>query len=120
MGTPNAFLPILLMFTAAAILGAALLFLNGVMGRKVRTLRKLGPYESGMPLLDDSRKRISVKFFIVAMVFILFDVETGFLWPWATVLDEGGWAVFWPMILFLAVLALADAYLWKKGAFDWE
>ena len=51
---------------------------------------------------------------------ILFDVETGFLWPWATVLDEGGWVVFWPMILFLAVLALADAYLWKKGAFDWE
>ena len=69
MGTPDAFLPILLMFTAAAILGAALLFLNGVMGRKVRTLRKLGPYESGMPLLDDSRKRISVKFIIVAMVF---------------------------------------------------
>ena len=114
MGTSDAFLPILLMFTAAAILGAALLFLNGVMGRKVRTLRKLGPF------LDDSRKRISVKFFIVAMVFILFDVETGFLWPWATVLDEGGWVVFWPMILFLAVLALADAYLWKKGAFDWE
>ena len=120
MGTPDAFLPILLMLTAAAIIGAALLFLNGVLGRKVRTLRKLGPYESGLSLLDDSRKRISVKFFIVAMVFILFDVETGFLWPWATVLDEGGWVVFWPMMVFLGVLALADAYLWKKGAFDWE
>ncbi len=120
MGTPQAFLPLLLMIVAAALIGVALLVLNNLLGRKVRTRRKLSPYESGMPLLDESRKRISVKFFIVAMVFILFDVETGFLWPWATVLHEGGWVVFWPMLVFLAVLALADAYLWKKGAFDWE
>ena len=120
MGTPAAFLPILLMLVAAAVVATALLVLNTFLGRKVRTLRKLSPYESGLPLLDDSHKRISVKFFIVAMVFILFDVETGFLWPWATVLREGGWLVFWPMLLFLGVLVVADVYLWKKGAFDWE
>jgi NADH-quinone oxidoreductase subunit A len=73
-----------------------------------------------MPLLDENRKRISVKFFIVAMVFILFDVEAAFLYPWAVVFRQGGWAVFGEMVLFLVVLFLGYAYLWKKGAFDWE
>ncbi len=120
MGTPEAFLPILLMLLAAAALGAALLLLNALIGRKVRTRRKLAPYESGMPLLDENRKRISVKFFIVAMIFIVFDVEAAFLWPWAVVYRQGGWAVFWEMLLFVVVLFLGYIYLRKKGAFDWE
>lgn len=120
MGTPQAFLPILLMLLAAAAVGALLLLLNAVIGRKVRTRRKLGPYESGMPLLDESRKRISVKFFIIAMVFILFDVEAAFLYPWAVVFRQGGWALFVEMFVFLLVLFLGFAYLWRKGAFDWE
>jgi NADH-quinone oxidoreductase subunit A len=91
-----------------------------VLGRKVRTKRKLSPYESGMPLLDDSHKRISVKFFIVAMMFILFDVEAAFLYPWAVVFREGGLAVFAEMLVFVVVLFLGYAYLWKKGAFDWS
>ena len=120
MGTPLAFLPILMMLVGAMGVGALLLGLNYVLGRKVRTRRKLAPYESGMPLLDDSRKRICVKFFIVAMIFILFDVDTAFLYPWAVVFREGGLAVFVEMLMFLVLLVLGDAYLWKKGAFDWR
>src|SRR5512144_1284663 len=120
MGTPLAFLPILLMMMGAAGVGILLLGLNILIGRKLRTVRKLSPYESGMPLLDDSRKRISVKFFIVAMIFILFDVDTACFYPWAVVLREGGMRVFWAMMPFLALLVLGDVYLWKKGAFDWE
>jgi len=120
MGTPEAFFPILVMLGLAGVVGAALLFLNHLLGRKAPSERKLGPYESGMPLLDENRKRISVKFFIVAMVFILFDVEAAFLYPWAVVFRQGGWAVFGEMVLFLVVLFAGYAYLWKKGAFDWE
>jgi NADH-quinone oxidoreductase subunit A len=72
-----------------------------------------------MPLLDDSHKRISVKFFIVAMMFILFDVEASFLYPWAVVFRQGGMPVFGEMLLFVFVLFLGFGYLWKKGAFDW-
>ncbi len=120
MGTPQAFLPLLLMIVAAALIGVALLVLNNLLGRKVRTRRKLSPYESGMPLLDESRKRISVKYFIVAMIFIVFDVEAAFLYPWAVIYKHGGWALFGEMFLFVLVLFLGYAYLWKKGAFDWE
>lgn len=120
MGQPEAFLPILLMFLVAVGLGAALLVLNTLIGRKVRTRRKLSPYESGLPLLDQNRKRISVKFFVVAMIFIVFDVEAAFLWPWAVVFRQGGWALFVEMLVFLAVLFAGYLYLLKKGAFDWE
>jgi NADH-quinone oxidoreductase subunit A len=114
MGTPLAFLPILLMMMGAVGVGILLLGLNALIGRKVRTVRKLSPYESGMPLLDDSHKRISVKFFI------LFDVEAAFLYPWAVVFRQGGWPVFLEMLVFVFVLFLGFAYLWKKGAFDWD
>jgi NADH-quinone oxidoreductase subunit A len=121
MGTPVAFLPILLMLVLAAVIGVALLLLNNLLGRKAPSKRKLGPYESGMPLLDDSRKRISVKFFIVAMVFIIFDVEAAFFYPWAVVFRQtAGWGLFGEMVIFMVVLFLGYAYLWKKGAFDWE
>jgi NADH-quinone oxidoreductase subunit A len=120
MGHPEAFLPILMMLVIAGIVAAALLALNWFLGRKAPSVRKNAPYESGMPLLDDNRKRISVKFFIVAMIFILFDVEAAFLYPWAVVYRQGGFPLFVEMLVFLAVLFLGYLYLWKKGAFDWE
>ncbi|HQQ76957.1 MAG TPA: NADH-quinone oxidoreductase subunit A [Thermoanaerobaculia bacterium] len=120
MGSPLAFLPILMMLVGAMGVGALLLGLNYLLGRKVKTKRKLSTYESGMPLLDDSHKRISVKFFIVAMIFILFDIEAAFLYPWAVVFREGGMAVFVEMLVFVVVLFLGFGYLWKKGAFDWN
>ena len=120
MGTPEAFLPILLMLALAFVVGVLMLVLNSVLGRKNPSARKLSPYESGMPLLDGNRKRISVKFFIVAMVFILFDVEAAFFYPWAVVFRQGGWPLLWEMLFFVVVLLLGYAYLWRKGAFDWE
>jgi NADH-quinone oxidoreductase subunit A len=120
VGTPDAFLPILLMLILAFVIGVVMLVINALLGRKNPSVRKLSPYESGMPLLDDTRKRISVKFFIVAMVFILFDVEAAFFYPWAVVFRESPVALFWEMLFFIVVLFLGYAYLWKKGAFDWE
>jgi NADH:ubiquinone oxidoreductase subunit 3 (subunit A) len=113
------YLPILILMAFAAVVGAALLIASALLGRHVRTKRKLSPYECGMPLLDKSRKRISVKFAIVAMVFILFDVEIAFLYPWAVLFRSGGWPLFVEMLVFLATLAVGYAYLWKKGALDW-
>lgn len=102
-----------------ALLTATMLTLSSLLGRRVRTRRKLSTYECGMPLLDKSRKRISVKFAVIAMVFILFDVEIAFLYPWAVIFRSGGWGLFAEMILFLATLAIGYAYIWKKGALDW-
>ena len=77
-------------------------------------------YESGMPLYDPGRKRISVKFFVVAIIFILFDVEAAFLFPWAVVFRELGKLAFVEMGVFLGLLALGYVYLWKKGALEWD
>ena len=75
-------------------------------------------HESGVPLLDKSHKRMSIKFFVIAMIFILFDVEIAFLYPWALIFRSGGPGLFLEMLVFLAVLAVGYAYIWKKGAFD--
>jgi NADH-quinone oxidoreductase subunit A len=103
----------------AALVGAGLLTLSALLGRQVGTRRKLSTYECGMPLLDGSRKRISVKYSVVAMVFILFDVEIAFLYPWTVIFRSSGWGMFAEMIVFLATLAVGYAYIWKKGALDW-
>jgi NADH-quinone oxidoreductase subunit A len=113
------FLPILALMGFAAFVAALLLTLSAVLGRKLRTRRKLSPYECGMPLLDESRKRVSVKYFIVAMIFILFDVEIAFLYPWAVALRAGGAPLLVEMLVFLATLAVGYVYIWKKGAFEW-
>ncbi len=100
-------------------LTTVMLTLSSLLGRRVRTRRKLSTYECGMPLLDKSRKRMSVKFSVIAMVFILFDVEIAFLYPWAVIFRTSGWGLFAEMIVFLATLAVGYAYIWKKGALDW-
>jgi NADH:ubiquinone oxidoreductase subunit 3 (subunit A) len=116
---PESFLPILILMVAAAGIAGVILLLSAMLGPKLRTRRKLDTYESGVPLVDASRKRVSIRFFLVAMVFILFDVEIAFLYPWAVVFRAGGASLFAEMAVFLAILAVGYAYLWKKGAFDW-
>ena len=113
------YVPILLIMAAAAALAGIMILLSAILGPRLKTRRKLSTYESGMPLLDTSRKRMSIQFFVIAMIFILFDVEIAFLYPWALVFREGGVALFVEMLVFLAVLAVGYAYIWKKGAFDW-
>lgn len=113
------YVPILLLMAAAAALAGFMILLSAILGPRLKTRRKLSTYESGMPLLDTSRKRMSIQFFVIAMIFILFDVEIAFLYPWALVFREGGIPLFVEMLVFLAVLAVGYAYIWKKGAFDW-
>ena len=115
----QSYLPILLLMIVAAGIAGVILLLSALLGPKLKTSRKLDTYESGVPLLDLSHKRVSIQFFVIAMVFILFDVEIAFLYPWAVVFRTGGVPLFVEMLLFLVILAVGYAYIWKKGAFDW-
>lgn len=116
---PQSFVPILILIGLAAGVAGTIQLLNTILGPKLRTRRKLEIYESGVAPIDASHKRISIKFFVIAMVFILFDVEVAFLYPWALVFKSAGWPLFVEMFAFLLVLGVGYAYIWKKGAFDW-
>ncbi len=119
------FLPVLITLAGAAGFAAVLLGSAFVLGQRARRRggAKHQPYESGMPLIDSARKRISVKFYLVALVFVVLDVEVAFLYPWAInyrQLSAGGSLLpLYEMAAFLALLAIAYAYLWRKGVFDW-
>lgn len=98
-------------FTTAAIL----------LGPKVHSKVKDRPFESGMPDSGSShQKRFSVKFYMVAMIFLIFDVEIIFLYPWAVKFRELGWFGFGEVMVFISILVLGLAYVWKKGALEWE
>lgn len=93
--------------------------LSQVLGPKRPTPEKLAPYECGMPPVGDARERQSVKFYLVAMIFLLFDIEVAFLYPWAMALRSLGWAGFVQVVLFMALLLAGYVYVWRKGALDW-
>ena len=118
------YLPIL-MFLAIA-LGLSTLFVVAPMlvsratGTHNPTAAKLSEYECGFPAFEDSRSQFDVRFYLVAILFIIFDLEAAFLFPWAVSLAETGWMGWGAMMVFLAELALGLAYAWKKGALDWE
>jgi NADH-quinone oxidoreductase subunit A len=119
------YVPVLLAFAFAALVAGSLVGLSALLGRgHLHSPRKQETFESGMPLLDSSRKRVSVKFFVVAMVFIVFDVEVAFLFPWAVsvrgLLAEGDTSVLLDGLIFLVMLAIGYVYLWREGAFDWS
>ena len=79
---------------------------------------KLSTYESGLPLLDRSRKRLSIAFFLIAIDFVVFDVEAAFLYPWVTVVREGGWPLFWAVMVFVGLIVAGYAYVWRKGGLE--
>ncbi len=119
------YIPVVLAFAFAALVAVAMVGLTAFLGRgRLGGSRTRDTFESGMPLLDSSRKRVSVKFFVVAMVFIVFDVEVAFLFPWAVsvrgLLAEGNTTVLLDGLVFLVLLAVGYAYLWREGAFDWS
>ncbi len=121
----HTFLPVLIMLIIAVGIGATILGLNWIVGRHQRNPSKLTPYESGVPLLDQNRKRINVRFYQIAMLFILFDIEAAFLYPWAVIyrdatLGNQGMFLFGEMLLFIGLLGVAYVYVWKKKAFDWK
>ena len=115
---PADHLPVLLSLAIALGLGALILLLSSMVGRGRPGRVKLSPYESGQPLLDRSRKRISIAFFLIAIDFVIFDVEAAFLYPWVLVLEEGGWPLFWAVMVFIALILVGFLYIWRKGGLD--
>ncbi len=110
--------PVLLALGFALLLGGIVVALSSWVGRRKASRTQLSPYESGEPLLDRSRKRISVLFFLVAIDFVIFDVEAAFLYPWVLVLREGGWPLFWAVMVFVGLILVGLVYIWRKGGLD--
>lgn len=123
----SAYLPVLLMFIVAAGFAVTMIGLSQLVGQRKRTRTKLMPYECGKDPVGSARERFSVKFYLIAMLFILFDIEVIFLVPWAVVFKllsspQYGMKnlIFFEMVLFIALLAAGLIYVIKKGAFEWS
>ena len=118
------YLPILLFIGVALALSGAFVVLPMVVSRLTGTHQptpeKLSEYECGFPAFEDSRAQFDVRFYLVAILFIVFDLEAAFLFPWAVSLMGTGWAGWGAMMIFLVELGLGLAYAWKKGALEWE
>jgi NADH-quinone oxidoreductase subunit A len=113
------YLPLLLHFGIATALAGAIVILSWLIGQHKPNRAKLSPYECGVQPIGDARERFSVKFYMVAMLFILFDVEAVFLYPWAVILRELKMFGFWEMVVYIAILLVGLFYVWKKGVLDW-
>jgi NADH-quinone oxidoreductase subunit A len=114
------YLPILIMIGLGVGFAGGNIFLSQFLGPKRPTPEKAAPYECGMPAVGDARERQSVKFYLVAMIFLLFDIEVAFLYPWATAFRTLGTAGFWQIVTFVALLLTGYIYVWRKGVFDWS
>ena len=119
----RAYVPILVLI--AFVVGVAILMLgvSHIFSSYRRTAVKVAPYESGVPVLGDARERFSVKFYLVAMLFIIFDIEAVFMIPWAVAfhqLPELGGVLFLEMLVFVLILAVGYVYIWKRGALQWD
>ena len=116
----QSYAPLLIHLLVAMGLAGTILLLSIFVGQRRPSRAKLQPYECGIRPTGDAREPFSVKFYLVAMVFILFDVEAIFLYPWAYVYRELRWFGFVEMLLYILVLLVGYVYLWKKGALDWN
>ena len=118
------YLPILLFLGIAVALSSAFVVLPVLVGNLTGASKpyadKLAEYECGFPAFEDSRAQFDVRFYLVAILFIVFDLEAAFLFPWAVSLKETGWTGWIAMMVFLGELVLGYAYAWKKGALEWE
>ena len=118
------YLPVLIYGVIVVATGAAMISLSTLLGPKRRVAGKGDPYECGMPLFGTAREKFSVRFYLVAILFVLFDIETVFLIPWAVTFREMmgslGFFVIAEMFVFIGILVLGLAYAWKRGALDWE
>jgi NADH-quinone oxidoreductase subunit A len=114
------YLPILLFLGLAIALSVAMVVASLVIARQRPDAEKLSAYECGFEAFDDARRKFDVRFYLVAILFIIFDLEVAFLFPWAVALGEIGMFGFWSMVIFLGVLTVGFIYEWKKGALEWE
>lgn len=114
------YLPIIFFLGIAVAIGLAMALLPLLAAKLRPDLEKLSPYECGFAPFADTRKPFDVRFYLVAILFIIFDLEVAFLFPWAISLSEIGFFGFWSMMAFLTVLTVGFIYEWKKGALEWE
>ena len=114
------YFPVLVQAVIAIVIAAALVAISFLLGKRVRNRVKDSPYESGMVPTGSARERFSVKFYLVAIVFILFDIEAVFLYPWAVVYRELKLFGFFEMLVFVILILVGFFYVWKKGALDWS
>jgi NADH-quinone oxidoreductase subunit A len=116
----DGFLPILIMIGLGAGFAGGSVALSQLLGPRRPTPEKMAPYECGMPAVGDARERQSVKFYLVAMIFLLFDIEIAFLYPWALAFRDLGMVGLLQIVTFFALLLTGYIYVWRKGAFDWS
>ena len=116
----QSWLSISLMIALGAGFALFAVALSSLLGPRKPTPEKLAPYECGMPAVGDARERQSVKFYLVAMIFLLFDIEVAFLYPWAIAFRELGVVGYWQIVTFFLLLLTGYIYVWRKGAFDWS
>ncbi|HAJ89739.1 MAG TPA: NADH-quinone oxidoreductase subunit A [Rhodospirillaceae bacterium] len=114
------YLPIIVFLGIAAGLSCAMVLASMVIGKNKPDAEKLSAYECGFEAFDDARNKFDVRFYLVAILFIIFDLEVAFLFPWAVSLGAIGMFGFWSMVVFLGVLTVGLVYEWNKGALDWE
>jgi NADH-quinone oxidoreductase subunit A len=113
------YLPLLMQAVVVFLLACVIVILSALLGKHRYSRAKLSPYECGMTPVGDARERFSVKFYLVAMLFILFDVEAVFLYPWAILLRELKMFGFWEMLIYIGIILVGFYYIWKKGVLDW-
>ncbi|MFN7902144.1 MAG: NADH-quinone oxidoreductase subunit A [Holosporales bacterium] len=114
------YLPILLFLIIAGGISVIAVALSFITGTQRPDAEKLSPYECGFDPFSSSRMKFDVRFYLVAILFIIFDLEVAFLFPWAITLGELGTTGFWSMFIFLSILTVGFIYEWRKGALDWE
>ncbi len=114
------YLPLVIFFGIALFLGAALLIAPFLLAPSNPDAEKLSAYECGFPAFDDARMKFDVRFYLVSILFIIFDLEVAFLFPWAVAFKEAGLFGFWSMMVFLSVLTIGFVYEWRKGALEWD
>ena len=113
------YFPILLFFILSGITVVGMVFLSWFMGRSRSSSAALTPYECGMEPVGDAEKKFSIRFYVIAMLFIIFDIEAAFLYPWALIFKQQILFAFVEMMVFIAILFIGYIYLWKKGALEW-
>ena len=119
-GLLSEYFPILVFLAIAGAIAVAMVAASFILARQQPNSEKLSPYECGFEPFEDARMRFDVRYYLVAILFIIFDLEVAFLFPWAVSLGDIGQFGFWSMVVFLAILTVGFAYEWKKGALEWE
>ncbi len=114
------YLPVLIFIIVGLAIGGIMVALGFILGPHRPNTEKLSPYECGFEAFEDSRMKFDVRYYLVAILFIIFDLEIAFLFPWAIVLESIGWFGYIAMSIFLGILVIGFIYEWKKGALEWE